>query len=66
MNPQPKDLAQILHSAVELHPDQRSPFLDEACAGDAPLRREIESLLSSTIAPETSSLHPRWELASEV
>src|SRR5262245_47405284 len=28
------------------HPAERAAFLDEACAGDAPLRQRIESLLA--------------------
>ncbi|HEU0007251.1 MAG TPA: hypothetical protein VFS12_14805, partial [Terriglobia bacterium] len=30
-----------------MKPDRRSVFLDEACQGDAALRREVESLLSA-------------------
>src|ERR1700678_1604723 len=33
--------------ALERDPKERSDFLREACAGDDPLRTEIESLLSS-------------------
>src|SRR5258708_2097177 len=37
----------IFHGAIQ-HPPERQPaYLDEACAGDAGLRREIESLLKS-------------------
>jgi len=36
---------EILHQAMQLAPDQRSGFLDEACASDAALREEVESLL---------------------
>ena len=32
--------------ALELPPDERVRFLDHACAGDAELRREVESLLA--------------------
>jgi hypothetical protein len=35
----------LYHSAVELHPEQRSAFLDGQCAGDTALRDEVESLL---------------------
>ena len=37
---------EIFHRAVELAPEARSAFLDEVCAGDGLLRREIESLLA--------------------
>ncbi len=35
----------LLHQAMQLSPEQRAPFLDEACSSDAALRAEIESLL---------------------
>jgi hypothetical protein len=35
----------ILHQAMQLAPEQRSGFLDEACVSDAALREEVESLL---------------------
>jgi len=37
----------IFHAAVELSPEDRSGYLQEACAGDLILRREVESLLAS-------------------
>src|ERR1039458_9168267 len=37
---------EIFHRAVELGPKARSAFLDEACAADQSLRREVESLLA--------------------
>ena len=36
----------IFHRAIELAPKARSAFLDEACAADQSLRREVESLLA--------------------
>jgi serine/threonine protein kinase/dipeptidyl aminopeptidase/acylaminoacyl peptidase len=38
---------EILAEAAEIEAGKRSTFLDEACRGDAELRREVESLLSS-------------------
>jgi non-specific serine/threonine protein kinase/serine/threonine-protein kinase len=38
---------QLLDSAIALEAGERSAFLDRACDGDAELRREIDSLLSS-------------------
>src|SRR4030095_5221630 len=35
----------LLESALEREPLQRSDFLDQACAGDSSLRREVEVLL---------------------
>src|SRR5258708_36778384 len=40
-------IEQIFLAAVEQEPDQVSAFLDTACAGDQPLRREVEALLAS-------------------
>jgi len=35
----------LYHAALERAPGERANFLDEACRGDAELRREVESLL---------------------
>jgi serine/threonine-protein kinase len=37
----------ILDQALDLPPEQRSPLLDEACAGDPVLRAEVEALLAA-------------------
>jgi hypothetical protein len=34
---------EILHQAMQLAPEQRSGFLDEACVSDTALREEVES-----------------------
>ena len=36
----------LFHQAADMAPGARSAFLDEVCAGDAPLRKEVESLLA--------------------
>ena len=36
----------IFHRAVEMPPEARSAFLDEACGADKSLRKEVESLLT--------------------
>ena len=38
---------QVFQSALDLAPGRRAIFLDEACAGDSELRREVESLLKA-------------------
>ena len=38
---------EILQGALELAPEERGAFLDEACAGDPALRQKIESLLAA-------------------
>jgi hypothetical protein len=49
-----QQVKQIFLAACELQPGPAASLLDQACAGDAELRREIESLLehhrSGTIA----------------
>jgi serine/threonine-protein kinase len=44
----------VLHEAMERTAAERAAFLDEACRGDVPLRREVDSLLASNDRVETS------------
>jgi serine/threonine protein kinase/tetratricopeptide (TPR) repeat protein len=44
---------QIFLEAVDLPPADRAAFLDRACAGDAALRAEVESLLHADVADST-------------
>jgi eukaryotic-like serine/threonine-protein kinase len=37
----------LLHQALQLAPEQRDPFLDQACSSDVAMRAELESLLSA-------------------
>ena len=39
------EVERLCHAALDVEPAARAAFLDEACAGDAELRREVESLL---------------------
>ncbi len=41
-----KQIEQLYHAALKLEPGQRAVFLQEGCAGDEDLRREVESLLA--------------------
>lgn len=45
-------LEQLFHQAIELDESARRCFLGEACAGDAALREEVESLVASHVAME--------------
>ncbi len=50
MNPeraQWQQVKKLLEAALEREPSQRGAFLAEACAGDAALKNEIESLIAS-------------------
>jgi Tol biopolymer transport system component/predicted Ser/Thr protein kinase len=38
---------EVLESALERTPEERSVFLERACAGDEELRKEVESLIAS-------------------
>ena len=42
-----KRVDKLFHAALEREGFDRSAFLARACAGDEPLRLEVESLLSS-------------------
>ena len=50
-NDQWRQIEDRFHQAAELAPDERSKFLDQACAGDEQMRRDVESLLAAD-APE--------------
>ncbi len=47
-----KEIDRIFATALERAPAERAAFLDEACAGDELLRREVESLLANDL-PES-------------
>src|SRR5690349_13045615 len=40
-------LEPLLDAALEVEPEHRSNYLDEACSGDPDLRREIDALLAA-------------------
>ncbi len=46
-----RKLEALFYEAVELNPEARSAFLNENCAGDDDLRREVEALLRSADTP---------------
>ena len=50
-----KQIEQLYHAALELEPDAREAFFDEACAGDEALRREVAALLACDIPSDSSS-----------
>ena len=48
MNPPERKEVQIFNAALELAlPAERAAYLDQACAGDEPLRRKVEALLQA-------------------
>ena len=46
MNGNWERIQSLFLEALELNPEERAPFLDTACAGDAELRLEVESLIA--------------------
>jgi hypothetical protein len=59
----PDRISEIYHRALERAPEERSAYLDEACAGDDTLRSEIETLLRYDAA--SFSRHPPRSSAPE-
>jgi len=59
------EIKRLYHAAVALPPQERSPFLDQACTNDRSLRREVESLLHHDRPDESDFLdHPAIEAAA--
>ena len=52
--------------AAELGKVERAAFLDEACAGDEPLRKEVESLLASDEQAQSFIEAPAFGIAVEL
>jgi serine/threonine protein kinase/tetratricopeptide (TPR) repeat protein len=48
-----REIEQVFHSALERGPNERTPFLDEACR-DPAMRKEVEALLKSDAAYDDS------------
>ncbi len=48
-----QQIQQIFQSALECEPGRRDAFLDEACAGDESLRKEVTSLLAHDGKPDS-------------
>src|SRR5262245_61956885 len=42
-----EEIGQLCAAALEMTPDERGAFLEQACAGDEDLRREVESLIAA-------------------
>src|SRR5262249_48505524 len=60
-----KQIDQLLEAALDRPPGERAAFLNQACAGDAALRREVESLLSSDGQARSFIEVPAFEVAAE-
>src|SRR5215510_760731 len=59
-----EQIERLYHAALERGPDEREAFLDEACAGDEDLRREVEGLLVCDIPSDSFIQSPAIEIAA--
>ena len=59
-------IKELFHEALELEANGRAAFLDEVCAGDDDLRREIESLLAAHNEPDNFIDKAAFEVAAEL
>jgi serine/threonine-protein kinase len=50
--------------AVARNADSRAAFLDTACAGDAELRRDVDSLLAGQASAAAFLEQPAWQAPS--
>jgi eukaryotic-like serine/threonine-protein kinase len=58
-----QQIESLCHAALARDAEGRAAFLDEACAGDADLRREVESLLAGQAKAGGFLETPAWEAA---
>src|SRR5262245_13103788 len=58
-----QQIEKLFHAALDLEAKDRAAFLEEACAGDESLRREVESLLAHKQKPEGFMAAPAVEQA---
>jgi non-specific serine/threonine protein kinase len=60
------EVERLYHLALAREPDERSAFLEDACAGDKELRREVESLLAYEPEAKDFIESPALELAAKM
>ncbi len=61
-----RQLKSIFNRVLEVEPARRAAFLSQACAGDAALRAEVESLLASHNQSPGFLEQPAYEAAAEL
>lgn len=59
-------VGKLYHDALEVEPEHRTAFLDQACAEDASLRREVESLLAVETQVGDFIAAPAFEAAAQL
>src|SRR5262245_61134533 len=62
MSQPPRSVKDIFLGALEAAPAERAAFLDEACAADAALRRQVDALLRVHDEPDSLLDRPRIDL----
>jgi len=60
-----EQIERLYHSALEREPEAREAFLDEACAGDEALRREVAGLLAYDHPSDSFIQSPAIEIAAK-
>jgi eukaryotic-like serine/threonine-protein kinase len=61
-----KQVEELYHAALEREENQRAAFLEQACAGDEAMRRQVESLLAHHDQASSSFLEePALEMAAK-
>ncbi|MFZ0964512.1 MAG: protein kinase [Terriglobia bacterium] len=60
-----RQIGRLYHAALEREAGQRTAFLKEACAGDADLREEVESLLAQEGRDDEFLEAPAMEVAAK-
>ena len=59
-----RQIDEILQAAFERAPGDRAAFLDQVCAGDLDLRREVEALLASDQRADSFIEAPAVQMAA--
>ena len=61
-----KRIDELIDAALELPPESRSSFLDDACADDPALRQEIQKLLDSQQRAQSFMEAPALQIAGGI
>src|SRR6266487_3050661 len=61
-----QQIEQLYHAARQRGPVERAEFLEQACAGDNALRREVESLLAEDAGVRSFLETPALEVAQKM
>ena len=57
---------ELCHASLQVAPEQRAGFLQDACGRDEQLRREVESLLTHEASAEEFIEAPAFEVAARL